>query len=110
MFNRVRIINLKTYKPFTEETLVKVDRTSVLGNPFYLKTEADRSSVIFKYNNYIIDKIKCCDEKIITELNRILLLCKKGDVALGCWCTPKECHSDILLKLLEWHIANESYF
>lgn len=78
---------------------VYVGRPSVWGNPFshldgtlgIFKVET-REEAIQKYEEWVLSQPEMMKE-IKTQL--------KGRV-LGCWCKPKSCHGDILLR-----IANE---
>lgn len=71
---------------------VYVGRPSKFGNPFPMKTEADRDSVCDKFEQYILKK----PELIKLAKNQL-----KGK-DLICYCSPKRCHADTLLR-----IANE---
>jgi hypothetical protein len=53
----IEICNLRKQKPI-EPYDVKVDRTSILGNPFYMKDESQRSVVCDKYEEYFNQKTK----------------------------------------------------
>ena len=110
----IRIVNLKCYVPKSGEVLVKVDRSSPLGNPFKMYSESDRDLVCRKYEEYMQSKVKDFlehkaisknDISYIIELNRIIQLAKQGkDIALGCWCYPKRCHSESIKALVEQYI------
>lgn len=41
------------------------------------------------------------DKKICDELNKIWKLAKNENVNLVCFCKPKDCHGDIIKKLIE---------
>ena len=71
---------------------VYIGRPSKWGNPFLLGVDGTRREIIKKYYNWIIG-----DKKLLADIDEL-----KGKV-LGCWCSPKECHGDVLVKL-----ANES--
>lgn len=94
----VRVINLKNYQAEPGETLVKVDRGTPLGNPFYMKDQSqqERERVIKEYrvllNKDIINKGKMYD-----ELLKIVEMLDAGKrIALGCHCHPLKCHSDVI--------------
>jgi hypothetical protein len=97
----IRVVNLKDYKKASpKETLIKVDRSSILGNPYPMKNEADRDNVCDMYNQYfdallMSDKPKAREFKL--ALDEIMYAAGAGlDVALGCWCAPKRCHADTI--------------
>ena len=77
-----------------EEFDVYIGRGSKWGNPYSHKegTLAEhvvesRTEAIKKYEEYLLS-----NEDLMSSLSEL-----KGKV-LGCWCKPKSCHGDILLK------------
>ena len=77
-----------------EEFDVYVGRGSKWGNPYSHKegtlaeeVVGSRLEAIKKYEEYLLS-----NEELMKSLPEI-----KGKV-LGCWCKPKSCHGDILLK------------
>lgn len=74
------------------EDAVYIGRPSKWGNPFALGIDGTRNEVIAKFENYLKrkpDLVKQAREEL------------RGK-DLACFCSPKKCHGDILLK-----IANE---
>ena len=69
---------------------VYIGRPSKWGNPFPLRSEWDRVEVIKKYEEYIRNS-----SDLMAALPEL-----KGKV-LGCYCAPKACHGDVLIKLIE---------
>jgi hypothetical protein len=67
---------------------VFIARPSKWGNPFVLEQEGTRAEVIEKYRQYILSSPELL--KCLPEL--------RGKV-LGCWCSPKACHGDVLADL-----------
>lgn len=65
------------------------------GNPF---RDGTRSEKIIKYKEYAIDRIET-DEEFRERVKHL------HGKTLGCFCKPKECHGDILLRL-----ANKLHF
>lgn len=108
----IRIVNLRNYVANNNEVLIKIDRSSVLGNPYYMKDESMRDLVCDKYQSYM-DSIVCNylnsanelvprEQNYVMELNRIIQLVRQGkNIALGCWCYPKRCHGESIKKLVE---------
>lgn len=87
-----------------------VGRPSVLGNPFVMKSESDRLSVIEQYEKWITEKLEN-DEKTIKEFNRLLEKYKSdGKLTLLCWCSPKKCHADVIKKILMEKISEQKIF
>ena len=88
-----------------ETNHVWVDRRSVLGNPFEMKekTSQERNRVIAQYRKWLWEQIQSKNAKVINELNRLLYLERQfNKLCLVCWCKPLPCHSDVLVKCLEW--------
>ena len=81
-----------------------VGRPSVLGNKFRILKDVPRARVIQKYKRWLWDKIKSRDKKVIDELTRLKAIAVSGELVLGCWCTPKACHADIIKAAIEWSI------
>jgi hypothetical protein len=108
---------------------IRCDRSSFLGNPFEMRTEAERDSVCDAYDEYF--------DAMVTQLNAnesVIAhdLCKKYGVTLSkkwkrpyssgvflnevgklheqaktkplkllCWCEPKRCHCRTIKQYLE---------
>lgn len=70
---------------------VYIGRPSKWGNPFTIGKDGTREEVIAKYEQYLIDS------GLINDIDEL------QDKTLGCWCSPKACHGDVLIKhLLNW--------
>lgn len=103
----LRVVNLRNYKKREGEILVKIDRSSPLGNPFVMKSENERRNVCLEYREYFLNNIKV-DVRMGREIQLIKDYIERGDkVALGCWCAPKECHGDFLKEYIEGGIKIE---
>jgi len=75
---------------------VRVDRKSILGNPFYMSLESQRNYVCDKYEEYFQNQVEN-NAKFKKELDRLILLYKKhGELNLFCWCYPKRCHAETI--------------
>ena len=93
----IRIVNLRTYKPIKGEVLIKIDRSSPVGNPFPMSVEGKRDKVCDQYQTYFNTKITTKgDAKFMGYLRMIYQTALHNDVALGCWCTPKRCHGETI--------------
>lgn len=71
---------------------VYVGRPSAFGNPFQMRSEADRNAVCEQFEHMLLNK-----PALIAQVKAEL----RGK-DLVCWCAPKRCHADVLLR-----IANE---
>lgn len=104
---------------------VRCDRASVLGNPFDLRNESERDAVIQAFRKYlwevchvweepehaamaIAEKMglaiapkwkKPTREALVLEIQRLEQM---ESATLLCWCSPKPCHCDIIVRYLEW--------
>lgn len=104
----IRIVNYKNYTTASGEILIGIDRRTALGNPFVMKSEADRDAVCDKYEEYIREAVKT-NERVQKDLNYIKDKLKNGfNIALGCWCVPKRCHGETVIKLVLEMLAAES--
>lgn len=69
---------------------VYIGRGSKWGNPFKIGKHGNREEVIDKYEAYIMD-----------QPNLLQALPELKGKTLGCWCKPKNCHGDILKRMVE---------
>ena len=107
---QINILNLSNTKP-QHEWQVRVDRTSVLGNPFRMFDEHDRDFVCDKYEEYFYMMFEAGTEPnfhnigaqiFVNELRRLYKLAKThGKLDLFCWCAPKRCHAETIKRFLE---------
>ena len=80
---------------------IRIDRQSVLGNPFVLGRDGDRATVIAKYHVYIYQALKT-DSDVQTEFLRLCELLQAGhSLNLQCWCAPRACHGDHIKDILD---------
>lgn len=66
-----------------------IGRGSLYGNPFVVGTDGTRLQVIKKYIDYV--------EQDISLKNKFILSLKGKN--LVCFCAPKACHGDYLIKI-----------
>lgn len=98
----LRIVNLIDSWTGGEEA--KVDRSTVLGNPFGIGRDGTRDEVIAKYREWLWGQIEERGE-VWEALLRLLSRARRaGDNGLGlaCWCAPKRCHAEIIRAALIW--------
>lgn len=69
---------------------VYIGRPSKWGNPYIIGPDGTREEVIQKYEEHVRSS------KILMRALPSL----EGKV-LGCWCPPRPCHGEVLIKLLE---------
>lgn len=69
---------------------VRIDRKTRFGNPFRMKSEADRDAVCMSYREHL------------ARQNDLLADIKAGKLSgkvLVCWCHPLACHGNHLAEL-----------
>ena len=94
-----RIVNLRNGN---YPDAIYIGRPGVWGNPFSKKAHPNED-VIALYEQYVRN-----NPDLIEKLHEL------KDESLACWCYPKRCHGDVLLKLLkeygiepEWKIRSQ---
>lgn len=68
---------------------VYIGRPSKFGNPFAMKSEAQRDDVCDRYRAWLLAQPK-------------LVAAARSELAgkdLVCWCAPRRCHGDTLLEI-----------
>jgi hypothetical protein len=109
----IKIKNLRNSKP-SEPWDVKVDRSSILGNPYLMLNESERESVCAKYEKWFLDIVtsETTNEKrkeFKAELQRLRTIYKKyGKLNLFCWCAPKKCHAETIRQWVNGSSCNNS--
>jgi len=76
---------------------IYIGRPSIWGNPFSHEEGtlakykvASREEAVQAYEKWFLDK-----PELVAHAKRTL----KGKI-LGCWCSPKACHGDVLAKIV----------
>ncbi len=69
---------------------IYIGRPGPWGNPFQIGEHGTREEVIALYERWIR-----VNPKLLARLGEL-----RGKI-LGCWCHPKPCHGDVLVKLVE---------
>ena len=100
----VRVVNLKKYKLKDNEVLIKVGRSTPVGNPFHMRDESMRDEVCDKYKVYFYKRVKEAGafRDYVAHIYRTAL---KQDVALGCWCAPKRCHAETIASFINQFLS-----
>ena len=84
---------------------VYIGRPSVLGNPFVMTSEAQRTEVIARYREYFEKKVAARDPKFMEILDAIVKRARTHDVVLGCFCAPRACHGDVIKEYIDRKLA-----
>lgn len=87
---------------------VKVDRTTSLGNPFFMSDEGCRDIVCDQYEKWF-SASKESSIELSSFLSDIIDIYKKhGKLRLFCWCAPKRCHAETIKRYIEETIKKET--
>ncbi len=82
---------------------VRVDRTTMMGNPITMQGEETRDFVCDEYATWFEEQLNLvCNQNIITHFLKLVALHKLyGKLRLFCWCAPKRCHAETIKKFIE---------
>lgn len=91
----------------SELEVIRVDRSTPLGNPFKIGKDGNRSACIAKYRGWLWKEIqKSPDEspasRMFHELVGLAII--REELLLGCWCTPESCHAEVIAKAIDWKV------
>jgi hypothetical protein len=95
--DELKVINLKNGE--LELSTIRVDRGTDWGNPFVMHGEADRTRVCDLFAAYAKWRLK-------VEPGWLKPLKGRN---LACWCAPKRCHAETLLKLANFEFTPPRY-
>lgn len=105
---KIEIVNLRNknlVRDCKDGIVIRVDRASVLGNPFHMYNESERDAVCDKYQVYFDKKVTDkTDVLFMNELRRIYKIAKNNKVYLACWCAPKRCHAETIKNFIEKYL------
>ena len=93
----VKVENKRTYRG----PGVYIGRPSVLGNPFQIGPDGNRSQVIAKYAAYGAGLMRSNTPYKREVLHLSEVYQKKQGLTLICWCAPLACHGDVLARWIE---------
>ncbi len=83
--NKLKVLHMKKTLPGA----MVVDRGTNWGNPFIMRDESDRDRVCDLYEQY-------AKWRLTVEPMWLTPLIGKH---LACWCAPKRCHAETLIRL-----------
>ncbi len=72
-------------------------KSSKWQNPFPMKNEGQRIEVLTDFLEYMMHD---------SQVDLIDDLCELDGKTLGCYCAPKKCHGDVLIRLRALQIEN----
>lgn len=100
----VRVISKRAggIKAKAGEVVVNIARPSVLGNPFFMRSEDQRAQVIVDYRAWLTKHYRT-DNSVWAEVKKLAARVKAGEhLALECWCAPCACHGDVIIDAIEF--------
>lgn len=103
----IKVVSKRNLNPKLGWSDVYMGRPSPLGNPFAMKNESDRPVVIARFRKWLWSEINNINSKARAELFELASRVKAGEkIRLVCWCSPKECHADIIVRAVKWLIES----
>ena len=84
---------------------VYVGRPSPPGNPFQMRSEADRATVIRAYERWLRAQLRDDESAASRAMRELAERARREDVCLVCWCAPRPCHADVIKRIIEEIIA-----
>ena len=105
--NELKVVN-KHHKVGMSDRHHYIGRPSALGNPFEINHIVDRIDVISAFEPWLKRKIYANDPVVASALNKIVEQVLDGSgqpVFLVCYCSPKECHGDVIKRIVLAAIA-----
>lgn len=109
--NEIRVVNRYEIEKASNPRDVYIGRPSALGNPFPIDAKNNRAAVVNQFEKWLNGKIAADDELVCNELTRIaeMVTDESGKpVRLVCFCAPRACHGDIIKKVIEQAIEEQS--
>lgn len=105
----MQILNKKTYTWRTGVSYFQVDRSSPLGNPFFMTNESQRDEVCDKYEEWFYKMLEeNVNQHFLEHLQEIFEAAMEGkEVALLCWCAPKRCHAETIKRFIETKVREK---
>lgn len=104
MSSYVRVVSRRVggTKPLANESIVDISRTSVLGNPFFMRTESERNDVIEKFRVHLGAQFYA-QTPVWQAVEALAERVRNGEhLALSCWCAPLPCHGDVIKNAIQF--------
>lgn len=110
MIKMIIIYNMHSIKP-SKPYDIKVDRSSILGSPYYLKSEKDRNNICNLYHEWFYKNVDAPGNERMTfkkELTRLIdIYLEHNKLNLFCWCAPKRCHAKTIRQYILNKVTNK---
>ena len=95
--NQITIVNLRNRSTWTAAPVIRIDRTTILGNPYHIGKHGTREEVVLLYRKNLL-KLYRTDPQIRHVID---LIRKFPKVQLACWCAPALCHGDAIIDFIK---------
>lgn len=96
VMNNIAIVNLRKTRNCT-----RVDRATVLGNPFVMSATQSRDQVCELYITHLNWQYRNLDSPVHHAINALVTRYDAGEnIVLGCWCAPERCHAESIRDLI----------
>lgn len=101
----ITIVSLRDRSKWTHAPVFRIDRTTVLGNPYIIGKHGTREDVVRKYREDL-PKLYHDDPQIRQVIDNIR---RFPIVQLACWCAPLLCHGDAIKDFILEYEKNRGY-
>lgn len=102
---RIDVVHVLRFKGPLDDSLIYIGRempdhglqASPLANPYHIGPDGTRPKVVEKYRTWLRAEFQNQDSPARAELLHIQTLVEASkDVSLGCWCSPQQCHGEVV--------------
>lgn len=80
---------------------IRIDRSTLFGNPYPITDTQDRATVIALYEVYLIRQLAYKKGFYTCFMALVEQYKTTGMLTLVCWCSPLPCHGDVLAKYIK---------
>ena len=95
LYNMISIKNMRDEKP-KDEFDIRVDRSTIFGNPIRMANETERNFSCDEYAKYFLTE-STNNPAFKAELDKLVeLFAIHGKLNLFCWCAPNRCHGETI--------------
>ena len=96
----IQVVNLRHEETWPENVPVyRIDRTTILGNPYFIGKDETREQVIEKYRLLLPQQYNLLSF-VKDRIDEMLEKAKTHPILLACWCSPLPCHGDVIKDFL----------
>jgi len=96
----IKIMNLRVQRPRRDHE-VRVDRTSILGNPYNVNKDMPRDKSCDQYELWFENQMQHSGAFNAALEELVDIYEEHGRLNLYCWCAPLRCHAETIKHWLE---------